>query len=119
MGEGVAGLGNKTTPNLQALGNGQEVTVTRSKTKLEFRNMQIANHQHVTKVFKCLQLKLNTKEDMMSMKVWDTDVLIWELFMTTTMKAAMHFGPDCAENWEHARTQNSNKCTTCSLSVRN
>ena len=58
--------------------------------------MQISDHRYVEKVFKNLRQKLNLGEEALVLDL-KTNVLIWGLFMSTTMKAPVHLGPNYNE----------------------
>ena len=74
------------------------------RTRLEFHNMQISDHRYREQVFKNLRQKLNLAEDAPVLDL-KTKVLIWGLFMSTTMEAAVHFGPSYKEKLEvHSNT---------------
>ena len=72
---------------------------------MEFHNMQISDHRYLEKVFKNLRQKLNLAEEapILGLKA---NVLIWGLFMSGTMKAAIHLGPSYIENLEVYRNTN-------------
>ena len=65
------------------------------RTRLEFHNLQISDHRYLEKVFKDPRKKLNLAEEapVIGIEALKTNVLIWGLFMSTTMKAAVHLGP--------------------------
>ena len=56
-------------------------------------------HRYFEKVFKNQRTKLNLTGDapVIGIEALKTNVLIWERFMSTTMKAAIHLGPNCFE----------------------
>ena len=65
-------------------------------------NMRFSNYSHVEKVYQCVQKKLgrapkNCRKVLYSYK---TKVLTWELFMTSSMKAVIHFEWNFQENSE-------------------
>ena len=63
------------------------------RTLLEFHKMQISDHRYLEKVFKNLRQKLNLADEAPVLDL-ETNVLIWGLFRSTTMKAAVHLGPN-------------------------
>ena len=64
------------------------------KTGLHFHHMQISEYRYVNKVFENFQQKLCLRSNVLDEK---TNVLIWGLFMSTTMKASVHLGPSYNE----------------------
>ena len=77
-------------------------------TKTDFQNMKITNHQHITKVFQYFQKKLGitTGYATFAMEALKTNVLIWGSFMSSSMKAAIHLGPNYSENLEVYKNTN-------------
>ena len=77
---------------------GMEIHMNRSK--IEFHNMQISSHQCLGKVFQNLQKKLGITETSpkLGIEAIKTNALMWGLFMSSTMKAAIHLGPNYTEN---------------------
>ena len=75
---------------------------------MEFQNMQISDYRYLEKVFKNLWKKLNLTEEAPAtgIEALKTNVLIWVLFMSTTMKAATHLGPIYTEILEVFRNTN-------------
>ena len=69
--------------------------------------MQISD-RHLEKVFKNLRKKLTLAEEapVIGTEAVKTNVLIWGLLMSTTMKAAVHLGPSYTENLEVYRNTN-------------
>ena len=69
------------------------------RTRLDFHNVQISDHRYLAEVFKNLRQKLNLAEagPVLDLK---TNVLIWGLFLSTTMKTAVHLGPNYKDNLE-------------------
>ena len=55
-------------------------------------NNQISDHRYFEKVFKKLRKKLNlaVEAPVIGIAALKTNALIWGLFMSTTMKAAIH-----------------------------
>ena len=67
----------------------------------EFQNMRYTNHQCMTKIFHFLQKNLGfffAGYSTFSMKVLKTNVLIWGMFMSSSMKAASHRRPNYLAN---------------------
>ena len=64
--------------------------------RTECQNMKFTNHQYMTKIFHFLQEKLGITEaySTFSMAALKTNVLIWWMFMTWSMKAVIRFGPN-------------------------
>ena len=77
-------------------------------TKKDFHNMRISNHQYLTKVFQHLQKKLGitTGHSTFAIEAINTNVLIWGLFMSSSMKAAIHLGPNDTDNLEVCKNTN-------------
>ena len=75
------------------------------RRRLEFHDMQVSDHRYLDKVFKNLQQKLNLAEEARVLEL-KTSVLIWRLFVSTTMKAAVHLGPNYTEILEGYRNTN-------------
>ena len=76
-----------------------------ARTKLDFHNMQISIYQFVEKVFDNLQHRLNLSEDA-EILTEKTNVSIWGSFVSTTMKASVHLGPNYNENLVACRNSN-------------
>ena len=97
-GNGGGELNLQTQP--RKLERGEDIQLGRSK--LSFHNMQISDHRHFEKVFNSLRKKLNLAEDapVIGVEALKTNVLIWRLFMSTTVKAAIHLGRNYVENLE-------------------
>ena len=90
--------------------------------RTEFQNMKYTNHQYMTKVFHFLQKKLGITAgySTLSMEALKTNVLTWRMFMSSSMKAAIHLGPnDNWRTWRVTRTRTSRKFRACSISHRN
>ena len=66
-------------------------------SKLHFHNMQISDHRYLEKVF---------KNPIIGIEALNTNVLICGLFMSTTMKAAIHLGPNYVEHLDVYRNTN-------------
>ena len=75
------------------------------RTRLVFHTMQISDYRSVEKVFRNLRPKLTLSEDA---QVFDLkiNVLILRLFMSTTMKASVHLGPNYNQNLKGYRNTN-------------
>ena len=87
--------------------------------RLKSHNVQISDCRYLEKVFKNLQKKLNLAENAPPIiEALKTNVLIWGLFMTTTMKAAIHLGPNYTENLEVFRNTSSRNSRIYSTSLR-
>ena len=67
------------------------------KSQLHFHNMQISDYRYLEKAFKNLQ---------MGIEALRTNVLIWWVFKSTTMKAAIHMWQNYNENLEVYRDTN-------------
>ena len=70
----------------------------------EFQNMKYTNRQHTTKtkIFQFLQNKLGitARYSTFSMEALKTKVLIWGLFMSSSITAAIHFWANYLANLE-------------------
>ena len=68
----------------------------------EFKNTEYTNHQYMGKIFQCLRMKLGMSATNVtfSMEAYKTNVLICGMFMTSSMKAAIHFGLNSVLNSE-------------------
>ena len=74
--------------------------------------MQISNYEYLEKVFfQHLHKKLGTTGDSPKFEIRSskTNVLIWGLFMSSAMKAAIHLGPSYTENLEFYKNANFEK----------
>ena len=80
--------------NTRKLERGDDIQIARRR--LEIHNMQVSDHRYLEKVFKNLRQKLNLAEEARVLEL-KTSVLIWRLFVSTTMKAAVHLGPNYTE----------------------
>ena len=70
---------------------------------MEFRNMKIKNNQYMMmKVFQFLQKKLGIKTGYATfgMEATKTKIMMWGLFMCSSMKAAIHLVLNYTENLE-------------------
>ena len=75
------------------------------RRRLEFHNLQVSDCRHLEKVFKNMRQKL-TLAELAPVLELKTNVLIWGLFKSTTMKAAVHLGPNYNEILEVSRNTN-------------
>ena len=68
----------------------------------EIRNMEYTNHRYMGKIFGNLDKKLGMSaiNALFSMDSYKTDVLRLGLFLASSMKAAIHLGPDFLTNLE-------------------
>ena len=82
---------------------GDDIKIER--TRLEFHNLQISDHRYLEKVLKNLRQKLNLPEEAPVLDL-KTNVLIRGSFLSTSMKAAVHFGPNYNEIVEVYRNTN-------------
>ena len=88
--------------------NQEEASLSTSTRKLvqaatprtKFQNMKFTNHQFRKKIFHFLQKKLGITEaySTFSLVALKTNALIWRLFVASSMKAAIHLGPNCLAN---------------------
>ena len=73
----------------------------------EKENMKFSNYPHVEKIFQCIQKKLGKTSINASFFVdsYKNSVLTWRMFMTSSMKAAIHlwarFLGECGHLEEH------------------
>ena len=74
----------------------------------EFQNVKFTNHQYMSKIFQCLRKKLGmaATHSTVSMEAYRTNVSIWRMFMTSSMKAAIHLGPNYLTNLEIYKNTN-------------
>ena len=70
--------------------------------------MKYTNHQYMTKIFHFLQknLEITASNSTFSMEALKTNVLIWRMFMSSSMKAAIHLGPNYLANLEVYKNTN-------------
>ena len=82
-----------------------------ARTKLAHHNLHISDNQNLEKVFTNVRHKLNRSEDdqIVDQKA---NVLIWRLFLSTTMKAAVHLGQNYNENLITCRNTNFEELKT-------
>ena len=66
----------------------------------EMENMRFSNHRYMGKICQCSQKKLGTSalDATFSIESYKTNVLIWRMFMASSMKAVTHLGPDFLRN---------------------
>ena len=64
--------------------------------------MEYTNHQYMSKIFQFLQnrLGMSASDATITMQAYKTNVLTWRMFMSSLMKAAIHFGPRYLANSE-------------------
>ena len=87
------------------------------RTRSAFHNMQVSDHRYPERVFRNLRQKLNLAEEAPVLDL-KTNVLIWCLFTSTTMKAAVHLGPNYHENLEVYKNTNFEERKTSSIPLR-
>ena len=68
--------------------------------------MQISDHWYLEKVLRNLRQKLHLTEGILGIEAMNTNLLIWGLCMATTMKAAVHLGPNYTENMKICKNAN-------------
>ena len=68
----------------------------------ELRNMEYTNYQCMSQIFQFQQgrLGMSSSDAAFSMQAYKTNVLIWWMFMSSSMKAAIHLGPNYLANSE-------------------
>ena len=68
----------------------------------ELKNMEYTNHQYMSKIFQCLRkmLGMSATNATFSMDSYKTKKMTWRLFLTSSMKAAIHYGPNYVSNSE-------------------
>ena len=68
----------------------------------EIENMRFSEYPYVEKVYRCVQKKLGRApmNSPFSVDSYKNNVLAWRLFMTSSMKAAIHLGRNFQENSE-------------------
>ena len=86
---------------------GEDIQFGRSKLHLH-KCKSPAIYRYLEKVFKNLRQKLNLAEEapVLGIEALKTNVLIWGLFKLTTVKAAVHLGPNYTEKLEVYRNTN-------------
>ena len=76
----------------------------------ELKNMEYSNRQYMSKIFQfsLKKIGMSATDATFSMEAYETNVLILGMLMTSSMKAAIHLGPNCLANLEiYKNTQNS------------
>ena len=80
----------------------QDSSSTRKPDALspEMENLRFSKHRYMGKICQCLQKKLGRSalDATFSIESHKTNVLIWRMFMASSMKAAIHLGPDFLRN---------------------
>ena len=73
-----------------------------NRPKIDFCSMQISNYEYLGQVFQNLQKILGTTGDLpkFGIEAFKTNVLMWGLFKSSTMKAAVHLGPNYTKHVE-------------------
>ena len=91
-----------------------------NRSRMEFHNMQISSHQYLGKVFQNLRNRFEITENSPTFGIdaLKTKVLMWGLFMSSTMKAAIHLGPNYTENVEVYKNTNFETFRIYSVSLR-
>ena len=76
--------------------------------RTEFQNMKYANHQYMTKVFHFLQKKFGFTAGFstFALEALKTNVLISGMFMSSSMKAAVHLEPNYLANLDNDKNTN-------------
>ena len=76
--------------------------------RTEFQNMKYTNHQYMTKIVHFVQKKLGITAgySTFSMDALKTSVLKRRMFMSSSMKAAIHLGPNYSANLEVQKNTN-------------
>ena len=88
---------------LRKLERGDDIQIGR--ITLKFLKKQVSDYRYLEKVFKNLRQNLNLAEEAPVLNL-RTNVLIWWSFMSTTMKADIHPGPNYVEDLEENRNTN-------------
>ena len=65
----------------------RKIEIQPQTIKLDHHNLQVTDHGYVEKVFTRQKLNWTEDDEMFDLK---TNILIWRLFMSTTMKSATH-----------------------------
>ena len=87
----------------------------------ELKNMEYTNHHYMSMIFQCLQKKLgmSATNATFSMDAYRTHVLIWGMFVTSSMKAAIHLGPNFLSNSEiYKSTKFEDIETVCNITQK-
>ena len=95
------------------LEQGEDIQIGSSTMEL------VSDHRYFEKVFKNMGKKLNLAEEapVTGVEALKTNVLIWGLFMSTMMKAAIHRGPNYTESLEVYRNTNFEEFIRCSAEI--
>ena len=74
----------------------------KNRSETEFRNMKIPNHHYLEKIYQYLRKKMRTTENLSKCgtEAMKTHVLMWGLFISSSLKAAIHLAPKYIENLE-------------------
>ena len=77
-------------------------TVKPDAVSPEMENMKFSDYQYMEKICQCIKKKLGRTSINATFSVdsFKNNVLAWGKFMTSSMKAAIHLGPDFLENSE-------------------
>ena len=75
-------------------------------TKQEFRNMSITDSEYIRRSSDFLQQELGIQEghESFSFRVSKTNIMMWGLFMSSSMRAKIHFGQNYERNLETHRS---------------
>ena len=94
----------------------RKIEIQLQTTRLYHHNLQVTDYGYVEKVFTNLRRKLNRTEDdeMFDLK---TNMLIWGLLMTTTMKSAIHLGLENDQQLIACQNTNFEGSRLCSISL--
>ena len=92
-----------SSASTRKLERGEDIQI--EMTRLDFHNVHISDQRYLEKVFTNLRQKFNLAEEAPVLDL-KTNVLIWGLCMSTTMKAAVHVGPNYTENLEIRKNTN-------------
>ena len=72
--------------------------------RTEFQNMKYTNHQYMTKVFHFFAKEVGNYSR--TLEALKTDVLVWRVFMSSSVGAAIRLGPNCLANLEVHKNTN-------------
>ena len=83
-------------------------SVSATDVKTEFCNMKITDIYYVTKIFRLLIKKLGVPEGQESFATgaYKNNIMMWGLFVSSTMKAAIHLGLNYEKNIEILECRN-------------
>ena len=89
-------------------------TVDTKETKMEFLNMKITDYQYLSNVFQFRQQKLGIKTGCVTfgIEATKTNILMWGLLMSSSMRAAIHLGLNHEENLETYKNMNFEQIET-------